>query len=77
MVVSQLWQLYLMLLCIVLNWYKLKDHLSGSSHTLGGLGGGGGSRDFGLGGSGGPSSRLLCELCGRRIGTVVSTQTLH
>ena len=57
---NQLWQLYLMLLCIVPNWYKPKGQLSGSSHTLGGLGGGGGSFDFGLGGSGGPSSRFLC-----------------
>lgn len=46
---------------IVLNWYtEFKNCSSCSPHTLGGLGGGGGSLDFGLGGSGGPSSRLLC-----------------
>lgn len=38
----------------------VEDQVASSPRTFGGLGGGGGSFDFGLGGRGGPSSRLLC-----------------
>lgn len=38
----------------------VEDQAASSPRTFGGLGGGGGSFDFGLGGRGGPSSRLLC-----------------